>query len=66
MTKRRRGRPSRVEGERATERVSALLTPQERAALREIAKTNGLTVGQILRDAVNEYVADYGERHVFS
>lgn len=62
----KRGRPARVEGERATERIWALLTPHERAALAVVAKDNGITIGQLIRDAVNDYVADYGERHLFA
>lgn len=63
---RKRGRPRRVEGERASERIWALLTPNERASLVAAAKENGITISQLIRDAVNDYVADYGERPVFA
>jgi len=62
---RRRGRPTRVAGERATARIWAFLTSTERQALDAVAHDNGLTVAQVIRDAVNEYVADYSDRRVF-
>ena len=62
---RRRGRPPRVDGEVATARVWAWLTPRERAELERVANDNGVPVAALIREAVNEYVADYGERRVF-
>lgn len=58
----RRGRPSRVPGQLASERVWVRLTPKERADLKAVATENGKSVGEVLRDAMNEYVADYQER----
>jgi hypothetical protein len=63
---RRRGRPRRVEGEVASERIWGWVTPTERAALLWVATENGLEISQIIRDAVNEYVADYSDKRVFS
>jgi hypothetical protein len=42
------------------------LTERERTALLRVALENRQTIAQVLRDAVNEFVADYGERRVFS
>lgn len=62
----RRGRPSRVEGEESSRRIWMFLTERERTALLRVALENRQTIAQVLRDAVNEFVADYGERRVFS
>jgi hypothetical protein len=57
----RRGRPSRVEGEVATARIWAWLTPQERTRLLRVALENRLTIAQVVREAVNDFVAEYSE-----
>lgn len=62
----RRGRPPRVAGEVACRRIWAFLTPSERAALDRVARENGQAVAEVIREAVNEYVSDLGERRVFS
>jgi hypothetical protein len=58
---RRRGRPSRVDGQRALRRIEFRLTEQENAGLEAAARDNGTTVAALIRDAVNEFVADYAE-----
>lgn len=59
------GRPPRIDGEHASERVWLRLTPAEREALKAAAQENGEPVGVLLRNAVNAYVADFSEREVF-
>lgn len=61
----RRGRPSRA-GVRATSRVEFVVTTEERAALETVAKANRQSLAAVIRDAVNTFVADYGERVVFT
>jgi hypothetical protein len=61
---RRRGRPPRA-GVRATERLEFVATSQERADLRRVASAEGKALATIIREAVNEYVADFSERVVF-
>jgi len=41
------------------------LTPAERADLDRVARDNRVPAAKVLRDAVNEYVADYRDRAVF-
>lgn len=64
--RRARGRPRRIDAEAATERIWAWLTPSERRALERCAADVGADLAVVIREAVNEYVADYGERRVFS
>lgn len=52
-------------GVRATARIWLRVTPEERAALEQVAADNQSTVGAVVREAVNEFVSDYGERRVF-
>ena len=61
----RRGRPARA-GQRATRRVEFVVTDQERSDLELVAKEMGHHVARVIRDAVNEFVADYRERPVFT
>jgi hypothetical protein len=58
---RRRGRPSRVEEQPALRRIEFRLTDEENAGLEAAARENGTTVAALIRDAVNEFVADYAE-----
>lgn len=51
--------------ERASQYVKVRVTPSQKAALREVASENRANVARVVRDAVNEYVADYRERRVF-
>jgi hypothetical protein len=60
--RRRRGRPSRIEGEAASERIWGYLTASEKRAMQAVARDLGVTVGELLRDAVNDYVAEVSER----
>jgi hypothetical protein len=46
-------------------RLSIRLTWEERAAVEEAAKANHVCIAEVLREAVNEYVADYGAPRVF-
>jgi hypothetical protein len=60
----RTGRPP-IADTSATERVSLRVTPAQRLELRRVASENRTGVAGILREAVNEYVADYHERRLF-
>ena len=60
----RRGRPPRA-GVRATKRIEFVVTDQERRALEKMAKDNRQTMADAVREAVNSFVGDYGERVVF-
>jgi hypothetical protein len=64
MTKRPTGRP-RLFDVAASERISVNVTPAQRLELRRVASDNRTGVAGIIREAVNEYVADYGERRPF-
>lgn len=59
-----RGRPPRA-GVRATKRVEFVLTCEERIKLDQVAGESGLKLAEVVREAVNEFVADYSERQVF-
>lgn len=59
-----RGRPPR-QNEPSTAKVGVRLTSSERAELQRVARENRQSVASVVRDAVNEYVADYRERRVF-
>jgi acyl-CoA hydrolase len=60
--RRRRGRPARVDGVVATRRREFRLTADEDRELARVARENGQHVATLIREAVNEYVADYAER----
>lgn len=57
-------RPARVD-EPASTRISVRLTPAERADLNRVARDNRVPAAKVIREAVNEYVADYRERVLF-
>lgn len=61
----KRGRQLRF-GTPATCKTSMRLTESQRRDLEEVARENGVSVSDVLRDAVDDYVADYRERLVFS
>jgi predicted HicB family RNase H-like nuclease len=61
---RRRGRPTRA-AVAADKRLEVRLTPGERADLERVATENGTSMADLAREAINEYVADYGDRQVF-
>lgn len=63
--RRRRGRPPRVKGKPASRRQMFWLTEDEEAALKAAAAESGLPVATLIRDAVNEFVADYTDRRIF-
>lgn len=58
---RRKGRPPRVEEKPSDCRREFRLTAEEDLALAQVARDNGVTVTHMIREAVNEYVADYSE-----
>lgn len=61
---RSRGQPARA-GVRSTKRVEFVTTETEWSHLKQMAATEGKPIATVIRDAVNTYVADYGERRVF-
>jgi len=46
-------------------RIPIYLTADQRDALRRVAADNRRPMTTVIREAVNEYVGDYGERAVF-
>jgi len=64
MAKRSTGRPP-IHDTPATARIWVRVTPAQRLDLRRVATDNGTGVSGIIREAVNEYVADYGDRKPF-
>ena len=61
----RPGRPPLYE-EPASQRIYVNVTPAQRLELRRVASDNRTGMAGIIREAVNEYVADYGARRVFT
>lgn len=61
-----RGRKPRVIGERAEIVLKLRLTPSEREALGAVARENNQSIAGVVREAVNEFVEDYGERRPFA
>jgi hypothetical protein len=49
----------------ASARITFAVTPAQRLELRRVASDNGTGVSGIIREAVNEFVSDYGERRPF-
>lgn len=49
----------------ATTRIMVRVTPAQRLELRRVATDNRTGVSGIIREAVNEYVSDYGDRRPF-
>ena len=62
----RRGRPSRVKGQRSTTKIWAFVTAEERQAIARVADDFHQPVAVVIREAVNAFVADYSDRQVFS
>jgi len=60
----RTGRPP-LSDVAATQRITVRVTPAQRLELRRVASDNRTGMAGIIREAVNEYVADYGDRHPF-
>jgi len=61
----RRGRPPRA-GQRASERIEIVVTADERKAIARVAKDNRQTIAAVVREAINVFAADYGDRVVFT
>jgi hypothetical protein len=61
MTKRPTGRPP-IHDVPVTARIYVRVTPAQRLELRRVASDNQTGVSGIIREAVNEFVADYDER----
>jgi hypothetical protein len=59
-----RGRPPIAEAP-ATVRIALRVTPAQRLELRRVASDNQTGMSGIIREAVNEFVSDYGERTTF-
>jgi Arc/MetJ-type ribon-helix-helix transcriptional regulator len=55
-----------VPGEASIVRLRVVLTAQEMGDLQQVASDNRVTISEVVREAVNEYVNDYRERRVFS
>jgi hypothetical protein len=64
MSKRPPGRKSIADAP-ATVRISVAVTPAQRLELRRVASDNGTGMSGIIREAVNAFTADYGERKPF-
>ncbi len=62
----KRGRPPLPAHQRLDERIEVRLTDAERRDLARVAREKRTSIADVLREAVNEYVADYGERPIFS
>jgi hypothetical protein len=52
-------------GEPASEAIRVRVTPRQRRDLEQVARANHTDVAGVIRDAVNEYVADYGAKRPF-
>ncbi|HAM40678.1 MAG TPA: hypothetical protein DCP69_04915 [Candidatus Omnitrophica bacterium] len=59
------GRPPIVPGTPATSVIQIRVTPEIAADLERVAADNQTSRSDVIREAVNEYVADYRERIVF-
>lgn len=55
-----------IEGQRATRHLKVRATEGQLQDLRSVAQELGVTQSDIIRDAVNEFVADFRERKVFT
>lgn len=52
-------------GEPATDAIRVRVTPAQRRDLERVARENHTDVAGVIREAVNEYVADYRDSSVF-
>lgn len=57
-------RPARF-GSAATETIRVRVTPQQKHDLERIARENHTDLSGVIREAVNEYVADFRESPCF-
>jgi hypothetical protein len=60
----RPGRPPLADAP-ATSRIYVRVTPAQRLELRRVASDNRTGMSGIIREAVNEFVSDYGDRRTF-
>ena len=63
MTEKRRGRPKGDDPADTIVRVR--VTAGQRLELHRVAQANRTGMSGVIREAVNEYVSDYGERRIF-
>jgi hypothetical protein len=61
----RRSRLTRIPGELSTRRVQIRMTPREYRDLEQVAAENLVSPSEVIRNAVNEFVADFRERRLF-
>ena len=61
----KRGRRPRA-GVGSTQRIQSFVTAEERQELKRVAAASGKPEAEIIREAVNEFVSDYGEKAVFT
>lgn len=61
----RRGRPPRA-NRRSTKRIEFVVTEEEHADLERVAADAKQPIATVIRQAVDEFVADYREKKVFS
>jgi hypothetical protein len=61
----KRSRLTRIPGELSSRRVQLRMTPTEYRGLERVAEDNLVSPAEVIRNAVNEFVADYQERRVF-
>ena len=64
MSTRLPGRPP-IAGVPSTARIEVRVTPAQRLEIRRVASENRTGVAGIIREAINEFVADYGGRQPF-
>jgi hypothetical protein len=64
VSKRPTGRPP-IADEPSTARIEFRVTPAQRLEIRRVASDNRTGVAGLIREAVNEYVSDYGEKRLF-
>lgn len=53
-------------GEPASETIRVRVTPGQRADLERVAAANHTDVASVIREAVNEYAADFGAARPFA
>lgn len=58
------GRPRRA-SQPATKRIEFVVTEEEQEALKQVASREGKPIATVIREAVNERVADEGEPNIF-
>lgn len=61
----KRGRPPKA-GVRAGQIVRVRTTEEQKAGLRSVAKAERRSMADVIRDAIDSYVGDFGERVIFT